>query len=86
MDNSFHSDNSICPINIISQVLSFLASFRSRQIQRPFPLKSIPDLYSAVLCVLQIGRVRASADFKKARMQSEGDAGGGDFGGSFRKS
>ena len=86
MDNSFHSDNSICPINIISQVLSFLASFRSRQIQRPFPLKSIPDLYSAVLCVLQIGRVRANADFKKARTQSEGDAGGGDFGGSFRKS
>ena len=65
MDNSFHSDNSICPINIISQVLSFLASFRSRQIQRPSPLKSVPDLYSAVLCVLQIGRVRANADFEK---------------------
>ena len=71
MDNSFHSDNSICPINIISQVLSFLASFRSRQIQRPSPLKSDPDLYSAVLCVLQIGRVRASADFAKAGSQSE---------------
>ena len=66
MDNSFHSDNSICPINIISRVLSFLASFRSRQIQCPSPLKSVPDLYSAVLCVLQIGRVRANADFKKS--------------------
>ena len=65
MDNSFHSNNSICPINIISQVLSFLASFRSRQIQRPSPLKSVPCLYSAVLCALQIGRVRANADFEK---------------------
>ena len=64
MDNSFHSDNSICPINIISRVLSFLASFRSRQIQRPFPLKIVPCLYSAVLCALQIGRVRANADFE----------------------
>ena len=71
MDNSFHSDNSICPINIISQVLSFLASFRSRQIQCPSPLKSVPDLYSAVLCVLQIGRVRASADLAKTGVQSE---------------
>ena len=43
MDNSFHSDNSICPINIISQVLSFLASFRSRQIQCPFPLKGVSE-------------------------------------------
>ena len=71
MDNSFHSDNSICPINIISQVLSFLASFRSRQIQRPSPLKIVPDLYSAVLCVLQIGRVRANADLAKTGVQSE---------------
>ena len=73
MDNSFHSDNSICPINIISQVLSFLASFRSRQIQRPFPLKSVSDLYSAVLCVLQIGRVRTNSDFAKAGVQPEGN-------------
>ena len=59
-------------LTLLCQIPSFFTPFRSRQIQRPSPLKSDPDLYSAVLCVLQIGRVRANADFKKARTQSEG--------------
>ena len=76
MDNSFHSDNSICPINIISQALSFLASFRSRQIQIvSMSYRKLSGRDSAEICGRSFSNV----------FRREGDAGDGDFGGSFRK-
>ena len=71
MGNSFHSDNPICPVNVIMPDPKFLTPFRSRQIQRPSPLKSVSRFYSAVLWSVQIGRVRANSDFGKVRTQSE---------------
>ena len=61
-------------LTLLCQIPSFFTPFRSRQIQRPSPLKSDPDLYSAVLCVLQIGRVRANADSKKHGRSRKGIA------------
>ena len=65
MGNSFHSDNPICPVNVIVPDPKFFNSIPKSLNPTPLPLKSVPGLYSAVLCVLQLGRVRANSDFEK---------------------
>ena len=63
MGNSLHSDNPICPVNVIVPDPKFFNPIPKSPNPTPLPIEKRSEFYSAVLWSVQIGRVRENSDF-----------------------